>query len=471
MLLTISTTHHPATDLGYLLHKHPDRMQSVDLSSGKAHVFYPEAHAEKCTAALLLDIDPIALVKNNRNTAKGNFTLGGTPLGHYVNDRPYVASSMMSAAIAKAFSTALNGTCAKKPELVHQSIPLEVTVSALPAPQGGELLIRKLFEPLGYEVVVSRLPLDLRFPEWGESKYYQLTLRGQVCLHELLTHLYVLIPALDKEKHYWVSEDEINKLLQKGEGWLSTHPEKEQITRRYLLNIGGYARHALGQLAEEEAIDRETAEEDVTTLQKKDTLHQQRLKTVTQALKASGARSVVDLGCGEGKLLKLLLREPQFERITGMDISYRTLEKAKSRLHIEEMAPRQRERIQLLHGALTYRDQRLEGFDAAALVEVIEHLDEGRLTAMERVVFACAQPKMVVLTTPNRDYNALFETLDAGTFRHSDHRFEWSRAEFAAWATRVADAHAYEVTFAPIGEEHPDFGAPSQVAIFNRRRQ
>ena len=462
MLLTISTTHTPATDLGYLLHKHPDRLQEVTLSNGKAHIFYPEASPEKCLVALLLDIDPIALVKNSRNTAGASFTLG-----HYVNDRPYVASSLMSVAIAKAFSTAMNGTCAKRPELVAQAIPLEATISALPAPKGGELLIRKLFEPLGYQVEVERQVLDSHFPEWGESKYYRLRLKGQVRLQDLLTHLYVLIPVLDNDKHYWVSEDEVKKLLSKGEGWLGNHPEKEQITQRYLLNIGRFTKHALGQLlVEEEEVKKEEAPEDIAFLQKKETLHQQRLTIVLNELKACGAQSVLDLGCGEGKLLRLLLKEKQFTRIVGLDISYRTLERAKERLHLEEMAPRQRSRIELLHGALTYRDQRLEGFDAAALVEVIEHLDESRLSALERVVFEFAQPKTVILTTPNRDYNALFETLEAGAFRHGDHRFEWSRAEFESWVNKVANTYTYEVQIKPIGEVHPTLGAPSQMAIF-----
>ena len=466
MLLTISTIHTPATDLGYLLHKHPDRLQEVDLSSGKAHIFYPEASPEKCTVALLLDIDPIALVKNNRNTASGSFTLG-----HYVNDRPYVASSLMSVAIAKAFSTAMNGTCAQRPELVTQAMPLEVTLSAVPAPKGGELLIRKLFEPLGYQIEVARQPLDTHFPEWGESKYYRLRLKGQVRLQDLLSHLYVLIPVLDNDKHYWVSEEEVKKLLSKGEGWLSDHPEKEQITRRYLLGIGRFTKHALGQLlAEDDGGEVEEVQEDTALQQKKETLHQQRLAIVLNELKDSGAQSVLDLGCGEGKLLKLLLKQKQFAQIVGLDISYRTLERAKERLHLDEMAPRQRARIELLHGALTYRDQRLAGFDAAALVEVIEHLDESRLSAVERMVFEFARPKTVVLTTPNRDYNALFETLEAGVFRHSDHRFEWSRKELQSWANKVVNTYSYKVQIKPIGEVHPELGAPSQMAIFTIKK-
>jgi len=461
MLLNITTTHKSATDLGYLLHKHPDKLQSIDLSIGKAHVFYPENSEEKTTASLLLDIDPIDMVRGGRNLSGKGFSLG-----QYVNDRPYVASSFMSVAIAKAFSTAMNGTCNKKPELVNIKMPFEVNISVLPAPKGGEMLIRKMFEPLGYQIEVERHILDEKFVDWGESKYYSVKLKHIITLHELLSHLYVMIPALDNDKHYYISENETEKLLEKGKGWLAGHPEKEQITKRYLLNLRSLSRKALEQLND----DSETEEliEDAKTeeVKKKETLHQKRLSLVLEKLKESGAKKVLDLGCGEGKLIRMLLKERQFEKIAGMDVSYQELTKCKDRLHWDEMAPRQKDRIELFQGALTYKDKRLEGFDAAAIVEVIEHLDENRLKSFERVVFECAKPKTVVLTTPNGEYNVLFENMSEEQMRHDDHRFEWTRAEFEKWGGKVAAKHNYFVDFLPIGDEEQNVGAPSQMAIF-----
>lgn len=410
--------------------------------------------------ALLLDIDSIDMVRNARNT------VAEFALGHYVNDRPYVASSFMSVAISKAFSSAVNGNCGKRPELVELSMPFEVTISVLPAPRGGELLIRKLFEPLGYTVELERHTLDLKFPEWGQSKYYTLKLSGEKKLHELLKHLYVLIPVLDNEKHYWVSQHEVEKLIEKGEGWLNAHPEKEQIVHRYLKDLKGLARHALDRLIDNEPdilLDESDAEE---LDKKKVTLHQKRLQQVVEELKACGAKRVVDLGCGEGKLLRLLLKEKQFEYMLGVDVSYRELEKATERLHVKDMPPRQKERLDLIQGALTYRDKRLAGFDAAAIVEVIEHLDLNRLKAFERVVFEFAKPKTVILTTPNREYNELFEKMEEGSFRHSDHRFEWTREEFKEWAEDIAVRFGYSVQIKPVGEEEPKVGAPSQMAVF-----
>ncbi|MBI6121458.1 3' terminal RNA ribose 2'-O-methyltransferase Hen1 [Salegentibacter maritimus] len=461
MLLTITTTYKNATDLGFLLHKHPDKLQTVDLAVGKAHIFYPESSSEKTTVALLLDIDSIDMVRGVRNLSGKGFSLG-----QYVNDRPYVASSFMSVALSKAFSTAMNGKCKNKPELVDIKMPFEVKISVLPAPKGGELLIRKLFEPLGYIIVAERHQLDEKFENWGDSKYYTVSLSNELKLKDLLSHLYVLIPALDNDKHYFVSQNEIDKLLKKGKGWLENHPEKEQITRRYLINLNSLSRQALERL--NEGIEEEENEDElpVELLEKKETLHQQRLKLVLEKLKDSGAKKVIDLGCGEGKLIRMMLKEKQFQNITGMDISYSELTKCKERLHWDEMAPRQKERIDLFQGALTYKDKRLEGYDAAAIVEVIEHMDENRLKSFERVVFEFAKPKNVVLTTPNGEYNVMYENLEAGTMRHTDHRFEWTRKEFENWANQVAENNNYSVQFEPIGEVDEKVGAPSQMAIF-----
>lgn len=460
MLLKITTTHQPATDLGYLLHKHPNRLQEVKLSHGKAHIFYPEATEERTSICLLLDVDSIKMVRGARNLAGNKFALG-----HYVNDRPFVASSFMSVAIARAFSTALNGKCTDKPELVEVALPFEVNIAVIAAPKGGELLIRKLFEPLGYKVELERHVLDTKFPEWGDSKYYTVKLRNTITTQQLLAHLYVLLPALDNDKHYYVSRAEIEKLLDKGKGWLSEHPDREQIVRRYLKNFRSLSRLAMEEL---ESSEDSTQEEAATREQKirKETLHEKRLNLVCEKLVKSGASSVIDLGCGEGKLIKLLLQHKQFTKIAGTDISYSELNKAKDRLHWENLSPRIKERIEFFQSALTYRDRRFEGYDAAALVEVIEHLEEDRLEALERVVFEIAKPKTVIVTTPNQEYNSLFENLDPNSMRHDDHRFEWSREEFQTWGDRVAETNSYKVTYHEIGEPEQDLGAPSQMAIF-----
>jgi 3' terminal RNA ribose 2'-O-methyltransferase Hen1 len=462
MLLTLTLTRPPATDLGHLLHKHPERLQSFSLPFGQAHVFYPEASEERCTAALMLEVDPVGLIRRGVRFPR---------LDQYVNDRPYVASSFLSVAIARVYNTALGGRSKERPELVEQPLPLRARMAALPC-AGGEGLLRRLFEPLGYAVHAVDHPLDEQFPEWGESRYFTVELEGELRLRELLAHLYVLVPVLDAEKHYWVGEDEVEKLLRRGEGWLAGHPERELIVNRYLKYRRSLTSEALAKLLEDEEVDPdrelETRAAEEEAVEEPLRLNEKRLGAVISVLKARGAKRVLDLGCGSGKLVQALLKEPQFAEIVGVDISHRALESAESRLKLDRLAPRQRERVRLFQTALTYRDKRLAGFDAAAVVEVIEHLDRPRLQAFERVVFEHARPGAVALTTPNREYNVRFDGLPAGGLRHRDHRFEWTRPEFEDWAGEVAGRFGYGVRFLPVGPEDPEVGAPTQMAVFER---
>jgi 3' terminal RNA ribose 2'-O-methyltransferase Hen1 len=463
MLLTITTTKRPATDLGFVLHKNPSNVRSVGLSFGVAHVLYPEATEERCTAALLLDVDPVGLVRRGR----------GRPafaLADYVNDRPYVASSFMSVAIAKLFGTALAGKSDDRPDLAEASIPLEAHLPVVPC-RGGEELARRLFEPLGYQVEASTIALDEAFPAWGDSRYLDLRIAGTTRVRDLLRHLYVLLPVMDDDKHYWVERGEIEKLLAKGGEWLGPHPERELIARRYLRHRTPLTREALARLTDEvEDPDAEEASHDAEEagFERPMSLAEQRIGAVVSALRASEARTVLDLGCGGGRLLQALLKDGSFKRIAGTDVSVRALEAAARRLHLATMSPRQRERLQLFQSALTYRDRRFAGYDAAVLMEVVEHLDPERLSSLERVVLGEAKPRTVVVTTPNVEYNVRFEGLPEGKHRHRDHRFEWTRAEFEAWAGAAGTAQAYDVRFLPIGPLDPRVGPATQMAVFSR---
>jgi 3' terminal RNA ribose 2'-O-methyltransferase Hen1 len=466
VLLTITTTHAPAGDLGYLLHKHPGKLQSFSLAFGAAHVFYPELADSRCTAALLVDVDPVALVR-------GRGAGGGRErtLDQYVNDRPYAASSMLAVAIAQVFGTALAGTCKDRPELAITPIPLIARIAALPC-RAGEDLLKRLFEPLGYTLSISRHPLDETFPSWGDSSIFTVELSATRTLSDLLSHLYVLIPVLDNDKHYWVGDDEVAKLLRHGEGWLAAHPEREVIATRFLKYRRNLANEAIKQLREQdgegpEGIDAETPEDPREEQGERVlSLHEQRHGVILSVLQAKGAKRIIDLGCGEGRLLRDLLKHRTFEKVVGMDVAHRTLEMAADRLRLDQLPPTVRQRLELFHGSLMYRDERLKGFDAAVLCEVIEHMDEPRLSAMERVVFEYAKPQTVIVTTPNREYNVKWETLAAGTLRHRDHRFEWTRDQFRAWAASICARFGYGVEFRGVGPEELAIGAPTQMGVF-----
>ncbi len=472
MLLTITTTREPATDLGYLLHKHPDRLQSFTVSAGEAHVFYPEATPERCTAALLLEVDPVALVRGPHHK--------GAELGQYVNDRPYAASSLLAVAIKEAFRTALTGRCDARPELAAARIPLTVHVPALRC-RGGAALAHRIFAPLGWRVDARTQPFQPA--EWGESNYVHLRLSGELRLADALNHLYVLLPALDDAKHYWVSTDEVDKLIRAGGDWLAGHPDKEFITRRYLSHQRKLTQSALARLAEADDTDPDDSDPDdsdpddtdpaeldhaVTETQPTTPLAVQRREAVLAVLRERGARRIGDFGCGAGVLTKDLLADPNVEAVVATDVSARALQLAARTL--ERMPENKRERLKIFQSSLLYRDDRLAGLDAAVLMEVIEHVDPGRLAALERAVFGFAAPKTVLVTTPNAEYNVHFEALAPGAMRHRDHRFEWTRAEFAAWASRVAEDFGYQARLLPVGPDHPHTGPPTQLAVFTRQK-
>ncbi|GAA2257400.1 MULTISPECIES: 3' terminal RNA ribose 2'-O-methyltransferase Hen1 [Kitasatospora] len=499
MFISISTTgtaERPATDLGFLLHKHPDKVQRFSTSHGEAHVFYPEATAETCTVALLLDVDPIALVRKGRGKGRG-----GSPdfsLAQYVNDRSYAASSLLAVALRTVFRTAMKGVCETRPGLADQPMPLRISLPAVPASgageSGGAALVGRLFEPLGWQVAAEAILLDEAFPEWGESRYVRVELSATARLADALQQLYVLLPVLDGSKHYWVAPDEVDKLLDAGEGWLAEHPELNLIIRRYLARRWALARTAmerleLARLAEaddreaeeldnavddentgESADGREAAESEAgaegTADRKRTSLAVQRREAILAALRETGAARILDLGCGQGELVGALLKDTRVTEVLGVDVSTRALSAAARKLRFERMPERQSSRVRLAQGALTYTDARLKGYDAAVLSEVIEHLDLPRLPALEYAVFGAARPGAVVVTTPNVEYNVRWETLPAGHVRHADHRFEWDRAQFLAWAQRVADTYGYGVTVRPVGPYDEEVGAPTQLALF-----
>ncbi len=461
MLLTITTTCQLVTELGLLLHKHPQQhYQSFSFSFGQAHVFYPEVSTQRCTVALLLEVNAAKLVRGRGMTVK-----------EYLSDRPYVASSFLSIAIAQVFETALADSYPDQPKLANHPVPLVAKLPVLPC-RGGEKFLRQLFEPLGYCVSIQNHLLDENFPEWGQSHYYSLELQHTLPLSAFLSHLYVLIPVLDDDKHYWMSEEKIKTLLLHARNWLADHPAGKEITKSYLQRQSRPTPAALLRLTQQDNLDPDGEQRRYTqqeaALETPLNLQQQRLKAVVSVLKQRGARRVIDFGCGQGNLLKILLKDRFFEQITGVDVSYHCLEIAKQRLDRLRLPRHRWNCLQLIHSPLTYDNKRFQGYDAATVLEVIEHLELWQRKAFERVVFERAQPKLVILTTPNREYNIKFQNLPAGRLRHPAHRWEWTREEFRIWANAVAERFGYKVEFQPVGVEVEQVGSPTQMGIFMR---
>lgn len=466
MLLTLTAERSPAlpapSDLGFLLHKHPERAQAFPVYGGTAHVFYPEVDSDRCTAALVLEVDPVALVRG-RKGARDGFALG-----RYVNDRPYVASSLLSVAMGKVFRSALNGQCTGREELVETALALTISLPAVP---GDPELLERLFAPMGWRVDATAIQLDATRPEWGDAPLVSLTLTGTMRLADALSHLYVLLPVLDDTKHYWVGDDEVDKLLRAGSQWLPAHPERDLVTHRYLARQRDLRDTALQRLAELDDSPADAATEPATGTPGADEpavrpLVRLRHDAVLEVVRELQPASVVDLGCGPGALLGALLKLQGVARVVGTEVSDAALTKAADRLRVDEMTEREADRLDLLLSSLQYEDDRLQGFDLAILMEVIEHIDPDRLPAVAGNVFGSMRPRHVVVTTPNADYNVRYPGLTDGEYRHPDHRFEWTREQFADWARSVAAAHDYTVAIRPVGEDDPDVGAPTQMAVF-----
>ncbi|PZR70419.1 MAG: 3' terminal RNA ribose 2'-O-methyltransferase Hen1 [Chthoniobacterales bacterium] len=460
MLLTLTSTTSPARDLGFLLRKHPDRLQSFSLPFGNAQVFYPEADQGRCTAAMLLDIDPIGLVRG-RVTA----TESGGLVDAYVNDRPYAASSFLSVAIARVLGAALGGR-SENPDLAAREMHLSSLIS--PLRFALDDFPARLFAPLGYDVAVASVSAS---DDSVSKTYVSLTLSATTTVQKILTHVYVLVPVLDGDKHYWVGDAEVEKLFRFGQEWLPNHPERELITKRYLKRAPDLARAAVARLVELDDLVASTASaegrvEREEALERPLRLQERRLGAVAAVIREAGVQSVADIGCGEGDLLAELARDSQIKRLIGVDVSVRELDRARSRLSRVQMQISLRERIELFQSSILYWDERLRGVEAIAFLEVIEHIDAGRLESLERIVFGEIKPKIVLVTTPNAEYNVLFPRLPAGKVRHTDHRFEWSQAQFAGWANRVAVLSGYNVRFAPIGDVDAAVGSPTQMAVF-----
>ncbi|MDR1546497.1 MAG: 3' terminal RNA ribose 2'-O-methyltransferase Hen1 [Deltaproteobacteria bacterium] len=459
MLLTIACEGPGAEDLSYLLHKSPFKVQRFPLAFGQAVVFYPEYSAERVCAALMLDVDPLALARDQRRA------LG---LPDYVSDRPYSSSSFMSVALARVFGSALGGRCPQRPEAVGRLLDLTVEAAMLPCRRESDReVLTSIFAHLGCEAVLTPAEADSASAEWCGVPYFNLRVRARTTLTDLLKRLYVLLPVSDGRKHYYIGRDEVEKLLRHGEGWLTELPEREFVARRYLRRAAQLVKLALERLDDGQGGAEEEPQDEAGTpieVSEKASLDKRRMAAILAALARSGASSVIDLGCGEGRLLSRLARAKEFQRVAGLDVSLKTLERAQKRL--TRIFRRLPDKVTLLHGSVVYLDERLRGYDAAVCQEVVEHLEPHRLPVFAQILFGEMRPKTVAVTTPNREWNVKFANLPANGLRHADHRFEFSRAEFAQWAETTARRHGYRVELDELGELDDQLGRPTLMGIF-----
>lgn len=434
MLLTLRVTGPHASDLEVLLDKCPDKLHSTSLPFGLAHVFFPEVSPDAVTVALVVDVDAVVWSSNGFSSGFG-----------------LTNAAMLSAAIASVFSTALAARSPGRPDLVTAILPVEVRVSSFDVRPGTDDA-RALFSPLGYDVVVHEDVVDALSGTSTNLVRQTVCLAKQCSLYEVLSHLYVLGPVLDGHADDHVLERERDALLLHAEGAARGHVAGDRIIQAYAARRPSGAGAALARLLAMDVTEGQTALDSAIapTL-----LDDARIDAIVFELREASVSSVVDLGCGDGKLLARLVREKVLTRIVGFDVSIRALDAAASRMKLDRRGGKKSERIELLHGSLFYSDSRLQGFDAAVLADVIQHVNADRLGDLERVVFHDAQPATVVvmMNVATRD-----GVVPPG-LEHS-----WSTNQFDAWASAVSERRAYRVRLLSIGSSGPT----TRMAVFTR---
>lgn len=446
MQLTIKAAGENVQVLSHLLAKNPNNVYERTQKDHAVRLFFSTFTDKQVEMTVFVTPDPLALI---------NHSSGAYDITHYINDREFATSSIFTSLIRPALSTALNG----KPKeeylkWVGHLFPFVFCFGPV-ATELSEQEIRELFEPLGYDVGIEFGEINYSFHIKEKSSACYITLTGMTSLQKGLQQLFILIPVLDNYKHYFIDETEIEKLKRYGEGWLDTHPKKEFIIRKALRFKELY----------EQFEERDETQQSVRS--KTLPLNEQRYeKIVDKVAGLPKKRKVVDFGSGEGKLSAKLGFVEGIEEILAVEPSESETIKALKRF---EKLKEQKDFTlpKTIWGSLFYFDERLKNKDVIILCEVIEHIDEERLPKVMDLILAHYQPGAFIVTTPNKEYNHVYEMSDG--MRHDDHRFEWTRQEYREWCKQMNHANQYDLAFEGIGEEDMQYGTPTQMCTFIRK--
>lgn len=446
MQLTIQASGDNVKAISYLLSKNPSNLYERNHKGHLVRLFYSKFTETELEVTIFVTPDPIELIKNNSNSYD---------ITHYINDREFAVSSIFCSFIRSALGTALNGQPKEEHiKWVDHPFPFTFEFGPVVSTLTDEKLMN-LFEPIGYEVTINRPEIEYSIPIKTKSSARYISIKGMKTLQEGLRHLFVLIPVIDNYKHYFIDEKEIEKLERYGEGWLEQHPLRDLIYRQALRFKEIYS------LVENSSKDEKKIEP-----VKKVRLNELRYEKIVNTVSEMKPRSVVDFGSGEGKLSVQLGFVEGITEILAVEPSESASLKALERFN----KVKNKEKFvnpELLWGSLFYYDERLKDKDVIILCEVIEHIDESRLPKAMDTLLHDYQPGALIITTPNRDYNELYDMEEH--LRHNDHRFEWTRAEFRQWCTERNHGNDYELLFDGIGEEHASQGFPTQMCVFKRK--
>ncbi|WP_075619063.1 3' terminal RNA ribose 2'-O-methyltransferase Hen1 [Paenisporosarcina indica] len=446
MQLTIKATGENVKAISYLLSKNPDNVYERNHKGHLVRLFYSKFTETELEVTIFVTPDPIELIKSSSNSYD---------ITHYINDREFAVSSIFCSFIRSALGTALNGQPKEEYiDWVNHLFPFEFEFGPVVSTISDEVL-NELFEPIGYQVTITRPEIDYSFQMKEKSSVSYISLKGTKTLQDGLRQLFILIPVIDNYKHYFIDEKEIEKLERYGEGWLEAHPMRDMIYRQALRFKEVYSQ-----------VENTNLEEKIEEPSEKIRLNDLRYERIVETVSLMKPKSIVDFGSGEGKLSVRLGFVTGVKEILAVEPSESATLKALRRF--EKVTNKEGFVVpETLWGSLFYYDERLKGKDVMILCEVIEHIDEYRLPKVLDTILHDYQPGALIITTPNREYNMVYDMDDH--FRHNDHRFEWTRAEFYQWCNERNLRESYDLHFDGIGEEHETQGFPTQMCVFKRK--
>ncbi|WP_141431100.1 3' terminal RNA ribose 2'-O-methyltransferase Hen1 [Bacillus sp. 03113] len=449
MQLSVKAVGDGAKILSYLIAKNPYNLYDRDEKSNRVRLVYTVFDEKEVEVVIFVTPDPVELVRNSANAFD---------ITQYINDREFAVSSLFCTNIRKALGTALNG----KPKEEYQkwvNHPFELHMNFGPvASHLSDENIVELLHPLGYIVEIERGETNYSFELKQRSSSRFIHLKGQQTIQQALRHLFILIPVIDNYKHYFIDEHEIEKLVRYGEGWLDSHPLREYIIKQSL---------RFSELINQFPSLAKKDDEEEHSSAPKVRLNELRYQAVVEKIKSLSQRaSIVDFGSGEGKLSVRLSNIPDVKEVLAVEPSETAQLRAIQRFEKASYNQTHVSPTPIL-GSLFYYDERLLNKDVMILCEVIEHIDEYRLPNIMKTIFREYQPKTLIVTTPNREYNEVYAMDEI--VRHSDHRFEWTRQEFKSKCETWIKNVLYSMEFEGIGLEHEEYGHPTQMCTFVRK--
>ena len=463
MIFSISTTHYPATDIGFLLHKNPDEFHKIPFNFGDVYIFYPYGSPELCMATLIVKIDPIKLYEKSFIDVCYDFPFIET-------EYEVFGFSLFSMLLSKIYVMTLNGISNSRSELVNLSIPLSANIINV-MHYDKVLLIKEFFEQLEYNVRIENKSGNNNETKLCKIECFNIEITAIIPLKNILSHLCIILAVLDNSLHYWMNENEIDKIIEMSKVFLKNHPMEDYIMKHLSKEKINSKVKAISFVSQDKLWNRyliPTVNKGREKLLKKQVkFNEEKHNYIISVLKGLNSKSVVDIGCGEGEFIELLFKDVNFERILGVDVSNYMIEKAKFRIDLCNIPSENKERINIIQSSIFYRDKRLRGYEAATVINVIEYFDLPRLKLFEQVLFGLIQPQHVIIVISSVEFIVKKDSISNNKFNNVKNVFEWTKEKYKLWYSCVAEQYDYTFRLLEDGYKEIESETLNQIVVFS----